>query len=66
VAVPKSGAPSATLLATRNNSWVFAVGNDYDNAFAHIRRIGETVIHQMVSTVEDTNVVQTQMRHSTW
>jgi hypothetical protein len=31
-----SGAPSATLTTTRNNSWVFGVGNDYDNARAHI------------------------------
>jgi len=27
-----AGAPSATLTTTRNNSWVFGVGNDYDTA----------------------------------
>src|SRR6185503_11791453 len=29
-----TGAPSATLVTTRNNSWVFGVGNDFDNAIA--------------------------------
>jgi hypothetical protein len=33
-----SGAPNATLVTTRNNSWVFGVGNDYDNAIAQSRR----------------------------
>ena len=28
------GAPSATLATTRNNSWVFGVGTDYDTATA--------------------------------
>src|SRR5207245_4917863 len=29
-----SGAPTATLVTTRNNSWVFGVGTDFDNAIA--------------------------------
>ena len=28
------GLPSASLVTTRNNSWVFAIGNDYDSAIA--------------------------------
>src|SRR5262245_47357318 len=29
-----SGAPAASLVTTRNNSWVFGVGNDFDLAVA--------------------------------
>ena len=30
----ESGAAAGTLLTSDNNSWVFGVGNDYDNAIA--------------------------------
>ncbi len=34
----RPGAPTATLITTRNNSWVFGVGNDFDNAVARTTR----------------------------
>ncbi len=55
-----TGAPSATLVTTRNNSWVFGVGNDFDNAIARTPRLGQSVIHQVLATVGDTYWVQRQ------
>jgi hypothetical protein len=53
-----SGAPTATLVTTRNSSWVFGVGNDYDNAIARTPGTGQTVVHQLLSTAGDTYWVQ--------
>ncbi len=55
-----TGAPTATLVTTRNSSWVFGVGNDYDNAIARTPGAGQTVIHQLLSTAGDTYWVQMQ------
>jgi len=55
-----TGAPTATLVTTRNNSWVFGVGNDYDNAIARTPGTGQTVLHQLLSTAGDTYWVQMQ------
>jgi hypothetical protein len=55
-----TGAPTATLVSTRNNSWVFGVGNDYDNAIARTPGTGQTVVHQLLSTAGDTYWVQMQ------
>jgi len=55
-----SGAPSATLVTTHNNSWVFGVANDYDNAIARTPGANQTVIHQDLAPVGDTYWVQRQ------
>ena len=56
----KTGAPTATLVTTRNNSWVFGVGNDYDNAIARTPGNGQTVVHQDLTSTGDTYWVQMQ------
>jgi parallel beta-helix repeat protein len=53
-----SGAPTATLVTTRNNSWVFGVGNDYDNAIARTPGANQTIVHQDLSSTGDTYWVQ--------
>jgi hypothetical protein len=55
-----SGAPTAPVTTTRNNSWVFAVGNDYDNATARTLGSGQTLIHQYLSPTSDTYWMQRQ------
>ena len=54
------GAPTATLVTTRNNSWVFGVGNDFDNAIARTPGTGQTVVHQDLTSTGDTYWVQMQ------
>ena len=53
-----AGAPSASLVTTRNNSWVVGVGNDYDNAIARTPASGQTLVHQNLSPANDTYWVQ--------
>ena len=53
-----SGAPSASLTTTRNNSWVFGVGTDFDNAVARTVGPNQTVVHQYLAPVGDTYWVQ--------
>ena len=53
-----SGAPAATLVTTRNNSWVFGIGNDYDNAVARTVAAGQTMVHQFLTPFGDTYWVQ--------
>jgi hypothetical protein len=53
-----SGAPTATLVTTRNNSWVFGVGNDYSNALAHTPGSGQSLVHQDLTSAGDTYWVQ--------
>ena len=53
-----SGAPSATLVTTRNNAWVVGVGNDYDRAVARTVGTGQTLVHQYLASVGDTYWVQ--------
>ena len=54
------GAPTASLTTTRNNSWVFGVGNDYDNAILRNPAPGQSVVHQDLASVGDTYWVQMQ------
>ena len=55
------GAPTASLTTTRNNSWVFGVGNDYDKATARTVPSNQTMVHQDLSTANgDTYWVQRQ------
>ena len=53
-----SGAPRATLTTTRNNSWVFGIGNDYDNAISRTLGSGQTLVHQYLTSSGDTYWVQ--------
>ena len=55
-----SGAPTASLVTTRANSWVFGVGDDFDNAVARTLGSGQTSVHQYLATVGDTYWVQRQ------
>ncbi len=50
----KRGAPTASLVTTRNGSWVFGVGNDFDNAIARTPAAGQSVVHQDLAPVGDT------------
>ncbi|MBV8551247.1 MAG: hypothetical protein JOY54_08090 [Acidobacteriaceae bacterium] len=56
----KSGAPTGTIVTTRNGSWVFGVGNDFDNAIARSPAAGQTIVHQLLTTTGDTYWVQMQ------
>jgi hypothetical protein len=58
-----SGAPTASLVTTQNNSWVIGVGNDFDNAIARTLGSGQTLIHQDLTATGDTYWVQ--MRSTT-
>ncbi len=53
-----SGAPTASLITTRANSWVFGVGTDWDNATARTVPSNQTMVHQYLATVGDTYWVQ--------
>ena len=44
------GAPTASLTTTVANSWVFGVGNDWDNATARTVPANQTMVHQDVAT----------------
>jgi hypothetical protein len=54
------GAPSASLVTTRDNSWVFGVGNDFDNAIVRTVPANQTMVNQYLATVGDTYWVQRQ------
>lgn len=54
------GAPSASVVTTRSNSWVFAVGNDWDNAVSRTPAAGQSLVHQYLATVNDTYWVQSE------
>src|SRR5262249_28759854 len=56
-----AGAPSATLTTTRNNSWVFGVGNDYDTATARPVGADQVLVPQYFPPVGDTYWVQRQL-----
>jgi hypothetical protein len=53
-----SGAPRVTLTTTRNNSWIFGVGNDWDNAIGRGLGANQAIIHQYMPPVNDTYWVQ--------
>lgn len=54
------GAPTASLVTTRNNSWVFGVGNDFDNAIPRTPAAGQSLVHQYLTPTGDTYWVQMQ------
>ncbi len=53
-----SGAPKVSLTTTRNGSWIFGVGNDFDNALPRTPGSGQTLLHQELSPTGDTYWVQ--------
>ena len=55
-----AGAPSASIVTTRANSWVFGVGNDWDNATARTVGANQSMVHQYLATVGDTFWIQRQ------
>ncbi|GFO55005.1 hypothetical protein GMSM_20120 [Geomonas sp. Red276] len=56
-----SGGPTATLVTTRANSWVFGTGNDWTGAVSRTLGTGQTMVHQFVSAAtQDTYWVQRQ------
>ena len=55
-----SGAPSVSLTTTRNGSWVFGVGNDWDNAISRTPGTNQSLVHQYLATVGDTYWAQKQ------
>ena len=61
-----AGAPTASLVTTRNNSWVVGVGNDFDNAIARTPASGQTLVHQNLSPVGDTYWVQILNSPTLW
>lgn len=55
-----SGAPKVSLATTRNGSWIFAVGNDFDNAISRTPANAQTLLHQDLTTNGDTYWMQMQ------
>lgn len=55
-----SGAPTASMATTRANSWVFGVGNDWDNAIARTPGSSQSIVHQYLASIGDTYWVQQQ------
>ena len=49
-----NGEPSLTLTTTKPNSWIFAVGNDWDNRKVVTANAGSTIIAQGAATITDT------------
>ena len=55
-----AGAPAASLVTTRNNSWVFGVGTDWDRAAARTVGLNQTMVHQFMPSVGSTYWMQRQ------
>jgi fibronectin type 3 domain-containing protein len=60
-----SGAPSATLTTSKSGSWVWAVGNDYDNAIARTIGPNQTKVDEYLASSGDTMWVQRQTNVTT-
>ena len=55
-----TGAPSVSLTTTQGYSWVFGVGNDFDNAIARTPQAGQSIVSQHLTATGDTYWVQMQ------
>ena len=55
-----SGAPTVSLVSTRNSSWILGVGNDWNSAVARTVGSNQSIIHQYLASVGDTYWVQGQ------
>jgi uncharacterized protein (TIGR03437 family) len=53
-----AGAPKASLLTTRNNSWVVGVGDDPKSATSRTPLSGQTLVHQYLDPAGNTYWVQ--------
>src|SRR5450755_3469877 len=61
-----TGAPDVQLAGVSAGNWVFAVGNDWDNAIARSPVSGQVLVHQRVDTqIGDTYWVQSTAAPST-
>ena len=61
-----TGAPDIPLPGVIAGDWVFAVGNDWDNAIARVPVSGQVLVHQQIDTVVgDTYWVQSTAAPST-
>ena len=61
-----SGAPDIFLPGVSAGNWVFAVGNDWDNAITRTPVSGQVLVHQRIDTqVGDTYWVQSTAAPST-
>jgi len=49
-----AGEPSLTITTTKGNSWIFGVGNDWDNRKQLTAAPGSTIIAQSPTTITDT------------
>jgi Bacterial Ig domain/Lysyl oxidase len=54
------GAPAASLTATRTGSWVWGVGDDWDQAVTRVVGSGQSLFDQDLASVGDTYWVQSQ------
>lgn len=54
----KNGAPTGSLVTTRANSLVLAVGNDFDNAISRTPGAGQAILHQYLTPTGDTYWMQ--------
>ena len=54
------GGPTATLITTRNSSWVFGVGCDWDRAISRTLGPNQTMMNQYLASVGDTYWTQRQ------
>ena len=55
-----TGAPTTSLVTTRNGSWIFGVGTDWDRAVARTLGANQTMVHQFLTNVGSTYWVQRQ------
>jgi hypothetical protein len=55
-----SGPPSVTLTATRAGSWVWGIGNDWDQALPRTVGGGQTLVDQYLAPANDTYWLQSQ------
>ena len=53
-----SGAPTVTLMTTRDNSWVFGVGNDFDDTIGRTVGSNQALVFQYFPPAKDTYWVQ--------
>jgi hypothetical protein len=58
IAAAGSGAPSTTIVTTKNNSLIFGVGNDWNHAIPRTPGANQALVHQYLAPVDDTYWVQ--------
>jgi Domain of unknown function (DUF4082) len=61
-----SGAPTARLVTTRNDSWVVGVGNDSRNAISRTVGANQTLVHQYLTPLGSTHWEQMQSKPIPW